>query len=169
VAAVKPVQTRYTVPGWGVGEVWWADGILLAHDFTFAGGHVRVPDPSGDNGHVREGPVGDLIARFGAFLRGEDVSFGDVAVDLTWATPLQRVLVEALRAVPRGEVVSYGELAALAGRPEAPRAAGAVCAANRFAFIVPCHRVVSATGIGGYGSTGVEVKRRLLALEGVEL
>ena len=71
--------------------------------------------------------------------------------------------------MPRGEVVSYGELAALAGRPRAPRAAGAVCSANRFSFIVPCHRVVSATGIGGYGDAGVDVKRRLLALEGVVL
>jgi methylated-DNA-[protein]-cysteine S-methyltransferase len=44
-----------------------------------------------------------------------------------------------------------------------------VCSQNRFAFIVPCHRVVAATGIGGYGTTGVEIKRRLLALEGVEL
>ena len=90
-------------------------------------------------------------------------------IDLEWATPLQRAIVEALRALPRGEVVSYGELAALAGRPRAPRAAGAVCSANRFAFVVPCHRVVSANGVGGYGTAGVGVKRRLLALEGVEL
>ena len=90
-------------------------------------------------------------------------------IDLEWATPLQRAIVDALRSVPRGEVVSYGELAALAGRPRAPRAAGAVCSANRFAFIVPCHRVVSATGIGGYGDAGIDVKRRLLALEGVVL
>jgi methylated-DNA-[protein]-cysteine S-methyltransferase len=92
-----------------------------------------------------------------------------VDLDVEWATPFQRALVEALRAVPRGEVVSYRELAALAGRPRAARAAGALCAANRFAFVVPCHRVVSAHGIGGYGSAGVEVKRRLLALEGVRL
>jgi methylated-DNA-[protein]-cysteine S-methyltransferase len=102
-------------------------------------------------------------------LGGVDVSFEDVAIDLEWATPLQRALADALRAIPRGEIVSYGELAALAGRPGAARAAGAFCAANRFAFIVPCHRVVSATGIGGYGDAGVDVKRRLLALEGVEL
>ena len=71
--------------------------------------------------------------------------------------------------MPRGEVVSYGELAALAGRPGAARAAGAFCAANRFALVVPCHRVVAAHGIGGYGTPGVDVKRRLLALEGVVL
>jgi methylated-DNA-[protein]-cysteine S-methyltransferase len=158
------------VPEWGYGEVWCQDGVLLAHDFHFGPVSDTVSDTGrGRVGHVRDGHEDELIARFRSFLRGEDVSFADVSVDLDWATPFQRRLVEALRAVPRGEVVSYGELAALAGRPRAPRAAGALCAANRFAFVVPCHRVVAAHGIGGYGSTGVEVKRRLLALEGVRL
>ncbi len=65
--------------------------------------------------------------------------------------------------------MTYGELAALAGYPGAARAAGSFCAANRFSFLVPCHRVVAAHGIGSYGRTGIEVKRRLLALEGVHL
>ena len=67
--------------------------------------------------------------------------------------------------VPYGETVTYGELAALAGRPQAPRAAGSFCAQNRLPLIVPCHRVVAAGGLGGYGSLGVEYKRRLLELE----
>ena len=71
--------------------------------------------------------------------------------------------------VPRGEVVTYGELAALAGRPGAARAAGTFCARNRLAPFVPCHRVVAAGGIGSFGSLGVEYKRRLLALEDVAL
>jgi len=156
VAAVTIVETRYAVPGWGAGEIWRADGLLVEHEFRFgAESAVRGADP--------------LVERFRAFLAGEPVDFSDVEIDLDWATPLQRSLVDALRAVPRGEVVSYGELAALAGRPGAPRAAGAVCATNRFSFVVPCHRVVGAAGIGGYGSAGVGVKRRLLALEGVVL
>ena len=153
------VETRYAVPGWGVGEVWRRGDVVLANDFRFGPVSDTVSDTGAD----------DLVPRIHAFLRGEDVSFVDVALDLAWATPLQRSIVEALRAVPRGEVVSYGELAALAGRPGAPRAAGAVCARNPFAFVVPCHRVVAAHGIGGYGATGVAIKRRLLALEGVEL
>lgn len=154
------VETRYQVPGWGVGELWLQDGVLLGHHFHFA------DTSEGCN------PVSDtasLVSRLRAFLRGEAVSFSDASIDLAWTTPFQRRLVEALRGIPRGDVVSYGELAALAGRPGAARAAGALCAANRFAFVVPCHRVVGANGIGGYGSAGVGVKRRLLALEGVEL
>ncbi len=88
---------------------------------------------------------------------------------MSWTTPFQRAVADALRGVPRGEVVTYGELAALAGYPGAARAAGSFCAGNRFAFLVPCHRVVGAAGIGSYGRTGVGVKRRLLALEGVVL
>ena len=103
------------------------------------------------------------------FLGGEDVGFDDVELDLSWATPFQCRLTSVLRSVPRGEVVTYGELAALAGRPGAARAAGTYCATNRFAIVVPCHRVIAAGGIGGYGKDGVPVKRRLLALEGVLL
>jgi methylated-DNA-[protein]-cysteine S-methyltransferase len=156
VVAVTVVETRYVVPGWGVGEIWRANGVLVEHDFRFGS-------------EASESGFDPLSERFRAFLAGEPVDFRDVEIDLDWATPLQRAIVDALRSVPRGEVVSYGELAALAGRPRAPRAAGAVCSTNRFSFIVPCHRVVGANGIGGYGDAGVEVKRRLLALEGVLL
>jgi methylated-DNA-[protein]-cysteine S-methyltransferase len=115
------------------------------------------------------GFAGDLVRRFLAFFAGEDPCLGEVAIDLDWATPFERAVATTLRGVPRGEVVSYGELAALAGHPRAGRAVGTFCAGNRFMLLVPCHRVVGASGIGGYGSAGIGVKRRLLALEGVTL
>ncbi len=111
----------------------------------------------------------ELVGRFEAFLAGEDVRLDDVALDLSWCTPFQCAVATTLHAVPRGEVVSYGELAALVGYPGAQRAVGTFCARNRFMLLVPCHRVVGANGIGSYGSAGVPVKRRLLALEGVVL
>ena len=148
--------TRYAVPGWGAGELWVRDGVVLASEFAFG---VEA-NGSGE---------GELVRRVRAFLAGEAVAFDDVAIDLAWATPFQRAVARTLRHVPRGEVVTYGELAALAGYPGAARAAGSFCAGNRFSFIVPCHRVVAAAGIGGYGEAGVDVKRRLLALEGVRL
>ena len=78
--AVAIVETRYAVPGWGVGELWRRDGVVLAHDFDFG----PVSDTVSDSG------LDDLIPRFQAFLQGEDVAFSDVALDLDWATPFQR-------------------------------------------------------------------------------
>ncbi len=153
------------MPGWGRGELWRSEGVVVAHDFHFA----QSSPGGGSCDTLSQDWEDELVGRFAAFLAGDDVDFADVELDLAWTTPLQRALADTLRCVPRGEVVSYGELAALAGRPGAARAAGAFCAANRFAFIVPCHRVVAAHGIGGYGGAGVEVKRRLLALEGVSI
>ena len=147
----------YDVPGWGVGELYLDGERLLYHELPRAG---SAPDEAVDH------PLGD---RFRGYFRGERVAFDDVELDLDWTTPFQRAVADALRAVPRGEVVTYGELAALAGRPNAYRAAGTWCAGNRFPLVVPCHRVVGADGIGSYGSLGLDYKRRLLALEGVEL
>jgi methylated-DNA-[protein]-cysteine S-methyltransferase len=110
-----------------------------------------------------------VVARIQAFLAGADVDLGGIPLDLAPLTRFQRTVATTLRAVPRGEVVTYAELAAVAGYPRAQRAVGTLCARNPFAFLVPCHRVVAADGIGGYGSAGADVKRRLLALEGVRL
>jgi methylated-DNA-[protein]-cysteine S-methyltransferase len=147
----------YEVPGWGIGELYFRAGKLLYHELPRAGSSA---------GERSEHPLAERVV---AYFRGERVSFEDVQVDAEWATPFQERIAEALRGVPWGEVVTYGELAALAGRPRAPRAAGTFCAENNFPLVVPCHRVVSASGLGSYGSLGVEYKRRLLALEGVRL
>jgi methylated-DNA-[protein]-cysteine S-methyltransferase len=80
---------------------------------------------------------------------------------------MQRVWV-AMRNIPAGEVMTYGELAAAAGNPRAARAVGHACSTNRLAPFVPCHRVVAATGLGNYGF-GVETKARMLRLEGARV
>jgi methylated-DNA-[protein]-cysteine S-methyltransferase len=132
----------------------WVDGdVLVGHELPAPRDATR-----GDN---------ELANRFGAYFAGERCSFEDVELDLDEGTSLQRKLIAALRSVPYGETVTYGELAALAGSPNAPRAAGTFCARNRFPIVVPCHRVVAANGIGGFGSLGVNYKRRLLELEGI--
>jgi methylated-DNA-[protein]-cysteine S-methyltransferase len=110
-----------------------------------------------------------LIQRFRAYFAGELTSFDDVELELEGWTPFQLDVVRVLRQVPYGEVVSYGELARLAGYPRAQRAAGTFCARNRFGIVVPCHRVVASDGLGSYGSLGPGYKQRLLALEGVTL
>jgi methylated-DNA-[protein]-cysteine S-methyltransferase len=103
------------------------------------------------------------------YFRGERVDFDGVELTFDDQTPFQRAAADALRVVPWGEVISYRELAHAAGFPNAQRAAGTFCAQNRFPLLVPCHRVVGAEGIGGYGSLRVAYKRRLLELEGVTL
>lgn len=111
--------------------------------------------------------VEHLLHRFHAYFEGTRVTFADVTIEDEGWTPFQRDVVMAMRRVPYGEVVSYSDLARLAGHPRAQRAAGTVCAGNRFPLVVPCHRVVSAGGVGSYPGLGVDYKRRLLALEGV--
>lgn len=151
-------SVRYGVPGWGVGELWFEGETLLYHDL-----------PAGPDAGQPGEPANQLAERIRAHFAGSRDSFADVDLDLEGYTPFQLAVVEALRRVPWGEVVTYGELGALAGYPNAQRATGSVCAQNRFPLVVPCHRVVAANGIGGYGASGVDVKRRLLGLEGVSL
>jgi methylated-DNA-[protein]-cysteine S-methyltransferase len=95
----------------------------------------------------------------------------DLPLDLSEIEGFRRAVLETLvREVPWGEVVSYGELAGLAGRPRAARAVGSAMRNNRIPFVIPCHRVVAAGHkIGGYGGgrNAVAFKRELLAREGV--
>jgi len=115
------------------------------------------------------GFVEEVVGRLQRYFGGEAVSFDDIEVDLEYETPFLERCAHALRAVPRGEVVTYGELAALAGAPGAARAAGSFCARNRLALFVPCHRVVAAGGLGSYPTLGLDYKRRLLELEGASV
>ena len=149
-------QVTYEAEGWGVGELVLEDGVVVWHELPWP---KKPPQPT--DCHL------PLVSRLQAYFAGESVSFEDVALDLEYDTPFYTRCAEALHAIPRGEVVTYGELAALAGAPGAARAAGTFCARNRLGLFVPCHRVVSAGGLGSYGSFGLAYKKRLLELEGV--
>ena len=86
-------------------------------------------------------------------------------LDLTRGTPFQQGVWAALRKIARGRAVNYGDVAAQVGRPKAARAVGRACGANPVPLLVPCHRVVAATGgLGGF-SAGLEWKRILLEHE----
>ncbi len=150
------MHVRYEVEGWGVGELWLDGDRLLLHE---------LPRAAADGGRGSHELAGRLVGWFA----GQRDDFLDVELDVEDATPFERGVTEVLRRIPRGETITYGELAALAGHPNAQRAAGTFCARNRFPIVVPCHRVVAAGAVGSYGSLGVEYKRRLLELEGVSL
>ncbi|HYM64729.1 MAG TPA: methylated-DNA--[protein]-cysteine S-methyltransferase [Gaiellaceae bacterium] len=149
----------YEVSGWGVGELWLQEATLVYHELPRAAAKPVA-------GARKEPALLELVV---AYFAGEPVSFDEVELELDWCTPFQRAVADALRRVPYGETVTYGELAIAAGYPNTHRAAGTFCAGNRFPLVLPCHRVVSAAGIGPYGSLGSDYKRRLLALEGVPL
>ena len=149
-------HVRYAAVSWGVGELWLEGEVVVASS---------LPRPARD----RVGNRHPLAKRLAAWFAGARDPLGDVPLRLEADTSFHAELTRALLAIPRGEVVTYGELAALAGRPGAARAAGTWCARCELAPFLPVHRVVGATGLGGFGSLGLEYKRRLLELEGVYL
>jgi methylated-DNA-[protein]-cysteine S-methyltransferase len=154
---MKPTLVQYEAPGWGVGEVWLDDdGRVFYSELP----RPRRTRPVSDTGDVLAGRLVDFFA-------GKPDDFADVPLRID--DGFYGDCAQALRAVPRGEVVTYGELAALAGYPGAARAAGTFCARCELAPFLPVHRVVAANGIGSWGGLGVDYKRRLLELERVSL
>lgn len=85
-------------------------------------------------------------------------------LDLSGCTDFQKQVYLQVQAIPRGETRTYGQVALRASHPGAARAVGRAMAANPFAILVPCHRVVAKTGLGGF-FWGKEMKEKLLRLE----
>ena len=83
-------------------------------------------------------------------------------------TPFQESVWEALSDIGYGQTLTYGEIAERIGHPNAYRAVGTACGRNCLPIIVPCHRAVSTSGIGGF-SCGVDVKRKLMDIEGIRI
>jgi methylated-DNA-[protein]-cysteine S-methyltransferase len=158
---MRPTLVQYEAPGWGVGEIWLDDDGRVFHS------ELPRPRRTRRNGERASDPGHVLSRRVAAFFAGEADDFADV--ELAHDGGFYGECVRVLRAVPRGQVVTYGELAALAGRPRAARAAGTFCARCELSPFVPTHRVVSVGGIGSYGGLGVDYKRRMLELEDVHL
>lgn len=164
-------------------------------ELGLADGFTVVPSPAGDVA-VAFNPAGvsavdladgDVDGRLGSRLgrpvfaarppAGWDVLIGraiergtpgDLPVDLRPVTPFRRLVLALTAAIPRGEVRSYGQLAAGVGRPGATRAVGSAMATNPVPLIIPCHRVVRADGtLGRYSLGEPGLKARLLVGEGV--
>ena len=102
-----------------------------------------------------------------------DPAFGFALPLQPQGTPFQRRVREAITRIPFGRVLTYGEVAKQLH--SGPRAVGGACGANPYPLVIPCHRVVSASGLGGFGGVGedsasldflLNVKRWLLAREG---
>jgi methylated-DNA-[protein]-cysteine S-methyltransferase len=85
-------------------------------------------------------------------------------LDTSNCSDFQKLIYAHVQKIPRGKTMTYGQVAERAARPGAARAVGRAMAANPFAILVPCHRVVAKGGLGGY-LWGREMKEKLLHLE----
>jgi methylated-DNA-[protein]-cysteine S-methyltransferase len=101
------------------------------------------------------------------YALGNRVDFSKFHLDLEHLTPYQKRVAEVVRSIPYGETLSYSQVAELSGSPRAARAVGNVMAHNRFPIVIPCHRVLAASGkIGGFTAPGgSSFKQSLLELE----
>jgi len=122
-------------------------------------------DRWGDDARWDDVALGDLPDKLRRFFDGQPVSF-DEPLDMSGATDFQRRVWEATRRIPRGQTLTYGQVARQVGSPRAARAVGQAMARNPWPVIVPCHRVVGHDGrLTGFGG-GLDMKRRMLDMEG---
>lgn len=155
---------RSTVSGWtgfdtgfGTGWIGWSpDGMI----------ETRLPgtEPCPTSAEVPAG-VRRLVAALQAYFCGDGALPDAEQTWLDGCSDFERDVYETLLAVPAGATITYSGLARSAGHPMAARAVGAAMARNRWAPMIPCHRVVASDGgLRGYAG-GVELKRALLEME----
>ena len=152
----------------------WTEGAIAA---------VQLPeaDPAGTRrrllrytGEVPEAAppefVAGAIVRVQALLQGARDDLADLPLELEDVPPFYRKVYAITRAIPPGEVLTYGEVARRLGEPGASRAVGQALGKNPFAPVVPCHRVLAAGGkSGGFSAEGGAVtKLRMLEIEGAQ-
>jgi len=112
--------------------------------------------------------VGRAIAAIRSLLEGKDVDLGDIRLDESSLGSFEAAVLHAARAIPRGRTLTYGELAAQIGDPQAAQAVGRALGRNPWPIVVPCHRITAAAGrTGGFSAHGgAATKLRLLEIEG---
>ncbi len=137
-----------------------------------AHGLARLALPSEHPRHEEHGSgsrvVADVRRQLEEYFAGERREF---AIRLDWSSAggFRRRALEEMERIPYGQTITYRDLAARAGNPNAARAAGHACATNPIPIVLPCHRVIGSDG-GLHGFTGgLHLKEQLLRLEGVAL
>ena len=161
------VDVRHDVVDSPVGrlQIGWSTRGLCRISYTEEGFEESLA--RGFGARVLRAPVDDVRRELDEYFEGRRTSF-DLPLDLRVA-PFHADVLRELALVPYGRTDTYGELARRAGRPGAARAVGTVMNRNPIPIVLPCHRIVGANGsLTGYAG-GLEVKRRLLDLEGATL
>lgn len=141
-------------------ELFWDNGVLLRVKLLY--GENR--QPTGMTGAGRM-----LHQALERYVAGQPVAWPRVPMALHEQPEFTRTVLTTLRdQVPHGQTTTYGQLAAMAGKPGAARAVGQIMAGNNWPLIIPCHRVLGADGsmVGYSGGGGLDLKRHLLHLEG---
>lgn len=135
-----------------------------------------LPDPERPAGGQTEAVppawVDEIIARVKRHLAGETQDFSDVRYDFSRVPDFVRAVLGATLEVKAGHTATYGELATAIGQPPAAsRAIGTALGSNPWPLLIPCHRIVAATGkmTGFSGPGGIATKVKLLAIEGAQL
>jgi methylated-DNA-[protein]-cysteine S-methyltransferase len=149
----------------------WGEGGISA---------VQLPEASDDATRSRltrrrpsasESPlsanVGRAVADIAALLQGKRVDLSTIVLDMDGISAFDRRVFELTRDIPIGRTSTYGEIAARLGDPRSARAVGTALGHNPLPIIVPCHRVLSASGtLGGFSAHGgLATKRRMLMIE----
>ncbi len=107
----------------------------------------------------------NLVKLIKRYIDGERLKI-DIPFDLK-GTPFENKVWKALLKIPYGKIKTYGEIAREIGLPKGARAVGNACGKNPVPIIIPCHRVIAGNGgLGGY-TGGIEIKKRLLRIEGI--
>ncbi|MCX7942437.1 MAG: MGMT family protein [Dictyoglomaceae bacterium] len=109
-----------------------------------------------------------FYALFDSYFHGENVDFSRVLLDFSMVSPFCKKVYELAREIPFGKITSYKTIAEKLGYSKGLRAVGQALAKNPFLIIIPCHRVIRSDGRLGNFSLGVEFKKFLLKLEGIE-
>lgn len=165
------VFTICTPSGWMAGA--WSEAGLKAlvlprkspeASLEKLAGELRVSPASLPAPLPARGLAQTLVDEIERYFRGEKVTFSTL-IDWSGYTPFQRRVLEITRAIPHGEVRSYGRVALEAGSPRGARAVGGVMRSNRTPLVIPCHRVLAAGGSLGGFSGGLDMKEFLLKLE----
>lgn len=153
----------------------WLDGkdgprvrrVFLPNDRVSADDVVRNAFPGSMS--LSCGPIRELSGRVQRFLNGEAVEFDTKLIELEKCPQFQRKVLRAERRIPRGWVSTYGRIARSLGVSNGARAVGRALSLNPFPIIIPCHRAVKSDGTLGGFQGGLDMKRELLVLEGIEV
>jgi methylated-DNA-[protein]-cysteine S-methyltransferase len=142
-----------------------SDGEAITH-ITLPDEHTKKPKgPTVDDSRVPK-VVKLAVEQLTEYFAGKRTEF-DLPLEVD-GTEFQKDVWMTLADIPYGKTISYAELAGMVGRPTAFRAVGQANGANPIPIVLPCHRVIATGGgIGGYGG-GLEMKQKLLALEGID-